>query len=119
MDVVLGHQWQVVVDHQRELHHVDTARGDVGGHQHGGALALERGDLGVGRRSGGERGYDDTSPESAAFRRVRLAGADVSIASAGASVDGSAGILEATRRAAEANLAAWQAWVRLWGVGPW
>jgi len=26
---------------------------------------------------------------------------------------------EATRRAADANLAAWQAWMRLWGVGPW
>jgi len=26
---------------------------------------------------------------------------------------------EAARRAAEANLAAWQAWGRLWGVGPW
>ena len=26
---------------------------------------------------------------------------------------------EATRKAAEANLAAFQAWTRLWGVGPW
>ena len=26
---------------------------------------------------------------------------------------------EAARRAAEANLAAWQAWLRLWSVGPW
>ncbi|MBI0476554.1 hypothetical protein D9601_14485 [Sphingomonas sp. MA1305] len=28
-------------------------------------------------------------------------------------------VQEATRKAAEANLAAFQAWARLWGAGPW
>ncbi len=41
VNVVLGHERQVVVDDQRQLRDVEAARRDVGGHQHVDAAGLE------------------------------------------------------------------------------
>jgi hypothetical protein len=44
MDVVLGHERQVVVDHERKLRDVETSRGNVGGHEDADTASLEVGE---------------------------------------------------------------------------
>src|SRR4029453_8080458 len=44
MDVVLGHERQVVVDDERKLHDIETSRRNVGGHEHTNAASLEVGE---------------------------------------------------------------------------
>ena len=71
VDVVLGHERQVIVDDERQLHNAEPARGKVGGDEHHHPADLEVAERPVARALG-LVAVNDRRPYTGLFERLTL-----------------------------------------------